>query len=252
MHPAGAIARARQVQKYAQGGTMKWARALSLILLSLVLLLGWTLSARPKTPTNTTLESHYVFQPCTLTSDNTSCASVTFYVTVSPKGLTGTPTGTIDFKDRDTVLGTVLLGSENTTYGTFDLSVGTHEITAAYGGDASFAGSTSATIAVKVRNWTETTLTSSDDPSTNGKSVTFTATVSPISGTGTPTGTVTFFESATAYNGAFALGTSTLSFGQANYTTSSLSVGVHNIHAVYSGDASFECGSSSDLMQTVN
>lgn len=52
---------------------------------------------------------------------------------------------------------------------------------------------------------TTTTLVSSLNPSQDGQSVTFTATVSPTSGTGKPTGTVTF------YDGTTIIGTGTLS-----------------------------------------
>jgi hypothetical protein len=91
---------------------------------------------------------------------------------------------------------------------------------------------------------TTTTVTSSQNPSTYGDAVTFTATVSATSGT--PTGTVTFKEGTTT------LGTATISSGQATYTTSTLSAGTHSITAVYSGDASFAASTSTPLTQTVN
>ena len=78
---------------------------------------------------------------------------------------------------------------------------------------------------------TTTTVTSSQNPSTYGDAVTFTATVTATPGT--PTGEVTFKDGATI------LATITLSSSQATYTTSSLSVGDHTITAVYSGDTSF-------------
>ena len=55
------------------------------------------------------------------------------------------------------------------------------------------------------------------NPSIGGSPVTFTATVA--AGAGTPTGTVTFSDGATA------LGTVTLTSGQATLTTSALGVG---------------------------
>lgn len=85
-------------------------------------------------------------------------------------------------------------------------------------------------------------LTSSLNPSYYGQSVTFTATVTSASGT--PTGTVTF------YDGATELAAETLSSGVASYTTSSLSVGSHTIKAVYGGDTSHESASAS-LVQVV-
>ncbi|MFZ0823455.1 MAG: SBBP repeat-containing protein, partial [Terriglobales bacterium] len=91
-----------------------------------------------------------------------------------------------------------------------------------------------------------TTIASSSNPSNFGQSVTFTATVT-TSGSKTPTGTVTF------YDGATALGTGTLNgSGIATYTTSSLAVGQHSMTAVYGGDANNAGSTSSVLTQTVN
>jgi subtilase family serine protease len=77
-----------------------------------------------------------------------------------------------------------------------------------------------------------------------GGSVTFTATVTPFSGGGTPTGNVNFMDGTTV------LGPGTLSGGVANFTTSSLSVGVHSITALYLGDTTF-AGSEASVSQTV-
>ncbi len=83
-----------------------------------------------------------------------------------------------------------------------------------------------------------TSLTSSvNSPGTYGQPVTFTAVVAPASGSGTPTGTVTFKD------GTNTLGTGTLSVvngvDQATFTTSSLAAGGHSITAVYGGDSNF-------------
>jgi hypothetical protein len=71
--------------------------------------------------------------------------------------------------------------------------------------------------------------------SVSGITVTFTATVTP----GTATGTVTF------YDGATALGTSTVTGGVATYSTSTLSVASHSITAVYNGDGNCLTSTSS-------
>jgi len=86
-------------------------------------------------------------------------------------------------------------------------------------------------------------LTSSGGSSTYGSSVTFTSTVTGS----TPTGTVTF------YDGASAIGTATLSGGQAMLTVTDLLVTTspHSITAVYSGDAHNVGATSSALSQTV-
>jgi Bacterial Ig-like domain (group 3) len=91
-----------------------------------------------------------------------------------------------------------------------------------------------------------TTLISSLNPSALGQAVTFTATVQPATGSGTPTGTVTFND------GAIVLGPGTLNGGTATFTTSGLGAGVHSITAIYGGDASVASSTSPVLMQTVN
>ena len=88
-----------------------------------------------------------------------------------------------------------------------------------------------------------TTLTSSLNPSTLGQPVTFTARVSASDGS-TPTGTVTFKHSGV-------LGTAPLVNGVATFETSNLSRGAsERITAAYSGNST-AAGSSASLSQTV-
>jgi hypothetical protein len=134
------------------------------------------------------------------------------------------------------------------TFKTSALATATQSITAVYGGDANFTTSTSPSLTQTVdQDATAVKLTSSKNPSVYGQSVTFTATVRASSpGSGTPTGSVTF------YDGATALATMNLSDATATYTTSSLSVGAHAITAVYSGDGNFETSTSAAVNQGVN
>jgi uncharacterized repeat protein (TIGR01451 family) len=89
---------------------------------------------------------------------------------------------------------------------------------------------------------TSTTLVSSPNPSVVGQAVTFTATVSGS----TPTGTVTFKDGATA------LGTGTLNgSGVATFTTAALTSGSHAVTAAYGGDPNNTFSTSSVLTQTV-
>jgi len=161
----------------------------------------------------------------------------------------GTPTGTVTFKDGPSILGTGTLdGSGQARFTISTLAVGSHAITASYGGDATFTGSTSSALTQTVKKAsTATSVSSSANPSVSGQSVTFTATVTAKSpGAGTPTGTVTFKD------GSSTLGTGTLDgSGQAMFTISTLAVGSHSITARYAGDASFNGRTSSRLTQTV-
>jgi YVTN family beta-propeller protein/uncharacterized repeat protein (TIGR03803 family) len=87
---------------------------------------------------------------------------------------------------------------------------------------------------------TSLTLTPSSIPVGSVGPIVMTATVTPLSGSGTPTGTVTYF------NGSTQIGTATLSggVGTFNYNPSSLAVGIYSITAVYSGDSMFSASTS--------
>jgi len=71
--------------------------------------------------------------------------SVTFTATVTTTGA-NPPTGTVTFNDGTTALGTGTLTAQVATFATSTLTVGTHSITAVYGGDSSNASSTSAVL----------------------------------------------------------------------------------------------------------
>jgi hypothetical protein len=91
-----------------------------------------------------------------------------------------------------------------------------------------------------------TSVTSNLNPSTYESPVTFTATVTPSTGSGTPTGTVTFSN-----NGAQIGTPQTLSGGTATLTTAALPASSNNsITASYSGDSSYT-SSSATLVETV-
>ncbi|HWE63246.1 MAG TPA: DUF4082 domain-containing protein, partial [Chloroflexota bacterium] len=75
---------------------------------------------------------------------STSGQSVTFTAHVT--SASGTPTGTVSFRDNGTQIGTGTLASGSTTFATSSLAVGSHPITAVYLGATGFAGSTSTTV----------------------------------------------------------------------------------------------------------
>ena len=171
--------------------------------------------------------------------------AVTFTAVVT-SSLGAPPDGeAVTFKKGTTVLGTGTLSGGSASFMTSALKVGTTTVTAVYGGDLNFAASTSNAVSQVVNKaTTTTTLTSSPNPSNSGQSVTFTAAVTPQF-SGTVKGSVTF------YDGTTALKTVALSGGVAKFTTSTLTLGSHNITATYNGSTSFT-GSSASLTQTVN
>ena len=143
-------------------------------------------------------------------STRQSRQSVTFTATVTAASPgSGTPTGSVTFMDGSTALGSATLGSGKASFKTTSLAVGSQAITAVYGGDGNFTTSTSTALTQTVQeDATATKLTSSVNLSVFGQSVTFTATVEAASpGSGTPSGTVTF------YDGSTAIGVGTLGLG---------------------------------------
>ena len=166
--------------------------------------------------------------------------AVTASVAVTPPG-TGTPTGTITVSDGSA---NCLITLPATSCNLVPTSPGAKTLTATYAGDANFNGSTSPGVAHTVNNANSSTaLATSGTPSVFGQSVTFTATVT---GT-TPTGTVTFMDGATTLCNAV-----TLVSGQAPCLTSALSVASHSLTAVYSGDGINSGSTSAPLTQVVN
>jgi Bacterial Ig-like domain (group 3) len=174
--------------------------------------------------------------------------SITFTATVqaiAPQ--TGTPTGQVTFMDGTTALQTVTLAGGTAVYKTSSLALGPHSITVDYSGDPNFAASDSSVLNQAVLYESQTTLSSSLNPSVSGQSVTLTATVSSkVSGVGTPAGSVTFMLGSTP------LQTVTLSNGTATYPTTSLKTGMASLTAVYSGNNSFATSTSNTVSQTVN
>jgi hypothetical protein len=169
--------------------------------------------------------------------------AVTFTASVTSVGKS-VPTGTVGFLSGSSGIGTVtLVGSVASTTRT-NLAAGSLSITAKYNGDSNSAKSTSTPLTQVVKKAsTTTTVSSSLNPSSQGQSVTFTATVT--SATTKPIGTVTFTS------GGQTLGTITLSGGKAKLTISALPLGSDQVTATYSGTSNIS-GSKKSLTQVVN
>jgi sugar lactone lactonase YvrE len=164
--------------------------------------------------------------------------SVTFTAMVAPSSATGT----VQFLDSGTVIGTASLISGVASFSTASLAKGAHAISAAYSGDSANSPATSGSLTQIVKAVASVSLASSMDPSTVGQSVSFSATVTPS----TATGTIQFMD------GAAVMGTVSVSSGSAVLSTSQLAQGAHSITASYSGDNSDTAASSAALTQTVN
>ncbi|AFH59450.2 hypothetical protein B2K_01685 [Paenibacillus mucilaginosus K02] len=171
---------------------------------------------------------------------------VTWTATVSAD--TGTPIGTITFKDGSEVLGVAALSSGKAVYSSDSLSVGSHSITAEYSGSANYLGSVSPVMEQTVLSGsTQTVVRASPTAGVFGQPVTFTAAVTALApASGTPAGTVTF------KNGDTELGTAELDgTGTASLPLNGLTAGTHRITAVYNGSAALAGSVSEGLDYTV-
>ena len=161
--------------------------------------------------------------------------SDTFTATVSTSTQSSeVPTGgTVTFLEGGAVVGTAPLVNGVATLSGIVLDLGSHSITAAYSGDASFCPSDStASAGVAVTSPTVTAILASSATVNFGQSLTLTATVSELApGAAIPTGgTVTFSDQGTV------IGTGLLENGVATLAITTLAPGSHTITASYSGE----------------
>ncbi len=176
--------------------------------------------------------------------------SITFTATVqSPVGTSAT--GTVNFLDGTTSLGTVALSSNSAKLVLTTLLAGSHFITAVYSGTANLSASTSAALSETINTApTSVTFTTSPNPSIFGQAVRFVATVQPTTG-GTVTGTVTFWDGTTSLATAQVVNNGS-QYNQATLTNGGFQGGSHSITATYSGDANYSASTSAITTVTVN
>jgi hypothetical protein len=151
------------------------------------------------------------------------------------------------FYDGSSAIGSANLNASGVaTFSTTSLTAATHNLSAQYAGDSNDAAATSNVVSEVVQLATTlTTLGASSATVTVGNAVTFTATVISTNGPAA-TGTVQFNDGVTD------LGSSKLgSTGVATLSVSTLAPGVHDVTAVYSGDASNATSTSTVLVETV-
>jgi hypothetical protein len=156
----------------------------------------------------------------------------------------GTPSGTVIFKEGETVLGTAIVDEDgNASISVSSLAAGSHDLTAEYSGNGdTLVSSGGVTQTVNKASANVGLQVSASTPNENTQ-VTFTATVG--SGVATPTGTVTFKDGQTV------LATVELVNGVAVYSTSGLAIGGHTITATYNGAANYNDATSQGSTVTV-
>jgi large repetitive protein len=142
-------------------------------------------------------------------ADVDEAATTVTVTTVSPQSVVGQSvvytasitssvpgeTGTVQFDDNGSLIGTGAVSGGLATFETSALTLGTHPITAIYEGDDNFVGGSSTNTVLQTVGpaATSTQLTSTHDPGLVGETIAYTATVAASSpGSGAPTGTVSF------------------------------------------------------------
>ena len=191
--------------------------------------------------------------------------SVTFTaaITVNAPGA-GTPTGTVTFYDNGTAIGTGTVGTSvppgpaiGASLTISSLSVATHPITASYGGDTNFVGSTTGSALQQVVNGSQVGTTTVIE---NAPSVTTTVSQVPTLVAGVtggsapfPSGTVTFKQGTTVLGTAPLVEQSAADVAQLPVPqfSSTYAIGTHTITAVYSGDGTHIGSTSAPVTLTV-
>jgi hypothetical protein len=193
---------------------------------------------------------HQAATTAALAVDEIAGPSVVFLTaTVAPVAPgAGVPTGTVTFRDGNTVLGTGTLDQNGQAFLLVQsgLAPGTNSLTASYGADGNFLTSTSAATieTVSAPAATATALSASVNSSVFGQPVTLTASVT--SSAGTPAGVVTFFADGNV------LGSATLNGAGPATLTVSLGTGPHSLTASFGATSAFAASTSAATTVTVN
>ena len=180
-----------------------------------------------------------IAKAATSTEVSLNGSTLTATVTATAPGA-GTPTGSVQFLNGISDLGTVSLSGGRASL-TLPAKPASFTFAAIYSGDVNFDGGTSSAV---THTTSSVSLRSSVNPSALGQAVKFTAVVT-VEPAGIATGTMQFSDGATA------LGSVNVSGGIAVLTTSALPGGSHTILAEYSGNGTFPPAQAS-YYQSVN
>jgi hypothetical protein len=155
-------------------------------------------------------------------------------------------TGTVTFLEGSNTWcsGVTINSSGRATCVIASLSLGAHTFTASYSGDANNAASTSPAYAETIKQRPALVLSVSSNPVVVTSNVTLTLTA--VDQSATATGTVVFYDGATAL-ATLALNNS----GVAQWSTTALSVRTHTLSAQYAGDTANISGTSNTVSEQI-
>ena len=202
-----------------------------------------------KSATVTTLTA----TPATLTVGMAETLTATLAPLSTTVGATYSITGTVNFYDGSTLLGTGIVTSNTATITVSLPNNVNHVITAVYSGDSNWLPSTSTALLLAATTLPDTVvLTANISTASPGQAVVLTATVTPNSLPPAtieqnPTGNVAFYDGTTQL-GVVPLSASPLSDAStASLTLSTLPGGQDTLVAVYQGDLYFSAATSNLL-----
>jgi hypothetical protein len=188
----------------------------------------------------------FITKANTTTTLTLSGGALVATVTAMPPGA-GVPTGTVQYLNGTTVLGTVQLVQSTAT-----LSGSPGSIIGIYSGDGNFAGSTSQPVVVNSQVTVSSATSTSVALAIVSGQLVLTGIVAPVAtGAGTPTGSVQFVDTSDNW----VVANASLTGGKASApVAASLESTVcgRPIAAVYSGDGNFKASTSAPLPAVVN
>jgi hypothetical protein len=154
------------------------------------------------------------------------------------------PTGNVIFQDNGRQVGQVSLAADGTAaFAINSLSVGSHVIQAIYSGDSNYDSQSTSLTEVVASAPTLTTLSVSPNPAYAGQTVTLKALVT---GVGTPTGNVAFFDGTTSIGSGNLDGT-----GAAVMNTTNLQVGTHLLTVTFGVTSNWAASSSTVINEVI-
>ncbi|MDQ3214113.1 MAG: Ig-like domain repeat protein [Acidobacteriota bacterium] len=189
-------------------------------------------------------------------SRNPSTAGQVVTLTANVTMASGPVSGTVDFYDGATLIGSAVVNSGRATVSSAALSAGSHAITARFSGGAAPSVSPVFVQAVGSSGWknrtTTTTVAASPNPSEPGAFVVLTATVTGSS-SAAPVGRVLFMINGEVVGDPQGVPVTAVSGAtvRAEVAVGSLAHGRHKVAAIYLGDPTYK-GSSGGTTQTVN
>ncbi len=180
-------------------------------------------------------------------SKNPGVVGQAITLTATVTSANGSRVGTITFSEgSSTWCAAVTLSGGGTANCVIPgLALGSHIFNASYSGDANDAPSASPAYTELIKQQPALVLSVAPSPAVVSSSVTLTLTA--VDQSGTPTGSIVF------YDGAVAVGTVALNgAGNAQWSTQAFGVGNHSLSAHYAGDSANINGSSNTVNETIN